>query len=130
VIEIDTSVFRRTESPLEDFDNTDALLRFACTVGHIEIVKSLVKIRKSPDYVCIRKSTMLAEACCCGQLEIVRELIASGADVNAQSESTHNTPLIYASTAGKLEVDFINIYNSSLSFLVRTRTSQTPQHTS
>lgn len=46
---------------------------------------------------------MLMEACCAGQVEIVRELVASGADVNAVSDS-QNTPLIYAATAGKLEV--------------------------
>jgi ankyrin repeat protein len=43
------------------------------------------------------------EACCAGQQEIVKELLAAGADINAESES-RNTPLIYASTAGKLEV--------------------------
>jgi ankyrin repeat protein len=45
---------------------------------------------------------MLMEACCAGQREIVRELLTAGADINAESES-RNTPLIYASTAGKLE---------------------------
>ncbi|KAI6206862.1 hypothetical protein M3Y94_00962500 [Aphelenchoides besseyi] len=93
---------RHSDSPLEDFDYTDALLRFACTVGHVDIVKSLVKIRGSADYQSSHTSTMLMEACCAGQEEVTRELIASGANVNAVS-ATMNTPLIYASTAGKLE---------------------------
>ncbi|KAI6181053.1 KH domain-containing protein [Aphelenchoides besseyi] len=96
-------VSRHSDSPLEDFDYTDALLRFACTVGHVDIVKSLVKIRGSADYQSTHTSSMLMEACCAGQEEVTRELIASGANVNAVS-ATMNTPLIYAATAGKLEI--------------------------
>lgn len=46
------------------------------------------------------------EACCAGQTEVVRELLKAGADINAESDS-RNTPLIYASTAGKLEVSHL-----------------------
>ena len=97
-------VLRHTESPVDDFDYTDALLRFACTVGHVDIVRSLVTIHGgNADYSTSRKNSMLCEACCAGQVEIVRELIAAGADVNGTSDS-QNTPLIYAATAGKIEV--------------------------
>uniref|UniRef100_A0A1I7RHD0 ANK_REP_REGION domain-containing protein n=1 Tax=Bursaphelenchus xylophilus TaxID=6326 RepID=A0A1I7RHD0_BURXY len=83
-------------------DRTDALLRFACSVGYTELVRQLVKIRGSAEYSSIRKTTMLMEACCVGHTEIVKELISFGADVNALS-GTLNTALIYASTTGKVD---------------------------
>ncbi|CAD5219398.1 unnamed protein product [Bursaphelenchus okinawaensis] len=85
-----------------EIDRTDALLRFCCSVGYTELVKHLIRLRGSAEYVSIKRTSMLMEACCVGHTEIVKELLASGADVNAVS-STQNTPLIYASTTGKLE---------------------------
>ncbi|KAI6219308.1 NFU1 iron-sulfur cluster scaffold-like protein, mitochondrial [Aphelenchoides fujianensis] len=91
---------RHSDTPIEDFDYTDALLRFACTVGHVDIVKWLVEIRGCPEYQSAHKSTMLMEACCAGQTKVVQALLDQEADVNASG----HTALMEASSAGHLEI--------------------------
>ncbi|VDM91840.1 unnamed protein product [Litomosoides sigmodontis] len=91
----------------ESEDNGDMLLNLAVSAGYLDLTKELVEIRGNPNYVSTHNDrTPLMEACCAGHSDIVKHLLDHGADINAVS-ATKNTPLIYASAAGNVEVRFL-----------------------
>lgn len=76
-------------------------LGFACSIGHLEIVDSLIKA--GADFNTIdQEKTPLIDACDRGYFEIVRVLVKAGADVNLKVIS--NTPLTAACNSGHLEI--------------------------
>jgi ankyrin repeat protein len=79
-------------------------LENAAITGNVEVIKTLITIGINVDLKDDEKRTALMHAASRGQLEAVKLLVEAGADVNACSWKTGETPLLNAADAGEKEV--------------------------
>jgi len=79
-------------------NNKQNPLHYACKLGHIETVQTLIELRKfdmNAQTNSLERHTALNIACDLGYVEIAEVLVANGADVNYEN-GLNKTPLIQA----------------------------------
>ena len=92
-------------------DNGNTLVIVAISLGHLEIVKVLIKLGGSVNQGKVDGQTPLSAASLLGYLEIVKVLLAAGGDVN-QADLSGETPLHLASI-GPSSVEVVKLLIAS-----------------
>ncbi|HEX7341826.1 MAG TPA: ankyrin repeat domain-containing protein [Rhodanobacteraceae bacterium] len=78
--------WKRTESPLDIQEALQSGLSMASSFGHVQMVKTLIRLGAKPDTWTNRtnRSTAIADAAACGHLNVIKAILAGGGHIDAK----------------------------------------------
>lgn len=104
-LEIATLLSTHVKTNIEALDNNaDRPLDMACMMGHLALVKLLLKKGASIEALQAQSTAPLARACQYGHLDMVKYLIQQGANAKAQEKKYGYAPIHDACAKGRVHV--------------------------